>query len=72
MKKKLWEPSTTLKKNSNLFRFEKFISNKFHKNFNKNYQKIHNWSVQNPGDFWNSVWDFSEVKGEKKKIKLKN
>jgi acetoacetyl-CoA synthetase len=71
MNKKLWEPSSTLKKNSNLFRFEKFISNKFHKNFKKNYQKIHNWSVQNSGDFWNSVWDFSEVKGEKKKIKIK-
>ncbi len=71
MKKKLWEPSSILKKNSNLFKFEKFISNKFHKNFNSNYQKIHNWSVKNSGDFWSSIWDFSEVKGEKKEIKIK-
>ena len=70
MNKILWEPSSILKKNSNLFRFEKFISNKFHKNFQMNYQKIHNWSVQYSGDFWNSIWDFCEVKGEKKK-KLK-
>jgi len=71
MNKKLWESSSILKKNSNLYKFEKFISNRFHKNFNANYQKIHNWSVQNPEDFWNSVWDFSKVKGDKKKNKIK-
>ena len=40
MNKKLWEPSKILKKNSNLFKFEKFISSKFNKKFNRNYEKI--------------------------------
>jgi len=68
---KLWKPSSKLKKNSNLFKFEKFISKRFNKNFNTNYKKIHNWSVKNPGEFWNSVWDFSKVKGSKGNSKIR-
>ena len=45
MNKKLWEPSKTLKLNSNLLKFEKFISNRFKKKFNGNYEKIHNWTI---------------------------
>jgi hypothetical protein len=40
MGKKLWEASDKLKNNSNLLRFEKFLSNRFNKKFNKNYEKI--------------------------------
>jgi len=71
MTKKLWQASINQKKNSNLFKFEKFISNRFNKNFNKNYQKIHNWSVKNPGEFWSSMWDFSKVKGNKSNTKIR-
>ena len=71
MNKKLWEASKKLKINSNLFKFEKFISNRFKKNFNKNYEKIHNWSIKNPHNFWNSVWDYSNVKGNKGKKRAK-
>ena len=65
MNKKLWEPSKTLKSNSNLLKFEKFISNRFKKKFNRNYEKIHNWTIKNPQNFWSSVWDYSKVKGNK-------
>ncbi len=71
MTKKLWEPSNIQKKNSNLFKFEKFISYKYNIKFNNNYKKIHNWSVKNPGEFWSSIWDFSKVKGKKSNIKIK-
>ena len=71
MNKKLWEPSKTLKLNSNLLKFEKFISNRFKKNFNGNYEKIHNWTIKNPQSFWNSVWDYSKVKGNKGKNNTK-
>ena len=67
MNKKLWEPSKTLKLNSNLLKFEKFISNRFKKKFNGNYEKIHNWTIKNPQSFWNSIWDYSKVKGNKGK-----
>ena len=71
MNKKLWEPSKTLKLNSNLLKFEKFISNRFKKKFNGNYEKIHNWTIKNPQSFWNSVWDYSKVKGNKGKNNTK-
>ena len=47
MNKKLWEPSNKLKANSNLLEFEKFISNRFKKKFNNNFEKIHNWTINN-------------------------
>ncbi len=71
MKKKLWHPTNILKKNSNLFKFEKFISSRFSRKFNENYEKIHKWSVNNPGKFWDSIWDFSKVKGNKSNKKIK-
>ena len=45
MNKKLWEASKQLKNNSNLFKFEKFISNKYNKNFSKNFEKIHKFGL---------------------------
>jgi acetoacetyl-CoA synthetase len=71
MNKKLWEPSKKIKRNSNLFKFEKFLSNRFKKKFNINFEKIHNWSIKNPQNFWDSIWDYSKVKGEKNKNKIK-
>ncbi|WP_435167736.1 acetoacetate--CoA ligase [Candidatus Pelagibacter bacterium nBUS_28] len=67
MNKKLWTPSKKLKFNSNLLKFEKFISNRFQKKFNNNFEKIHNWTIKNSQNFWNSVWDYSKVKGIKGK-----
>ncbi len=71
MNKKLWEPSKTLIANSNLLKFEKFISYKFKKKFNRNYEKIHNWTIKYPQNFWSSVWDYSRVKGIKGLSKTK-
>ena len=68
---RLWKPSSKTTKNSNLFKFEKFISKRFNKDFNVNFKKIHDWSVKNQGDFWSSVWDFSKIKGNKSNTKVK-
>jgi len=67
MNKKLWEPSKLVKSNSNLLKFEKFISHRFKKKFNKNFEKIHNWTIKNPQNFWSSIWDYSKIKGVKGK-----
>ena len=69
MKQKLWEASTIHKKNSLLSKYEQFISKKFKKNFNQKYESILKWSIKNPGNFWSSIWDFSEIKGLKGKLK---
>ena len=47
MNKKLWEASLSIKKKSNLYKFEKFISKKFNYRSKKNYEKLFNWSVNN-------------------------
>ncbi|MDC3020431.1 acetoacetate--CoA ligase [Candidatus Pelagibacter sp.] len=71
MPKKLWEPSKALIKNSNLFKYEKFVSKNYKYNFSRNYKKLLNWSVKNPKDFWNSIWNYFEIIGEKtNKFKL--
>ncbi len=71
MKPKLWEASSVQKKNSLLSNYEQFISKKFKKNFNQKYENILKWSIKNPGNFWSSIWDFSEIKGFKSKLKIK-
>ena len=71
MSRKLWEASESQKKNSLLYKYEQFISKKFNRRFYRNYENILKWSIKNPGNFWSSIWDFSEIKGLKGKIKIK-
>ena len=47
MSQKLWEANSELKKKSNLFKFEKFISKKFNYKVSKNYKKLFKWSIKN-------------------------
>ena len=75
MVKKLWEARPAIKKDSNLYKYEKFISNKFNKKFNNNYKNILKWSIKNSDIFWSTIWDFCNVKGlkgKKKNKKIKN
>ncbi len=65
MSKKLWQPSLIVKKNSNLFAFENHISKKLKIKFNRNYNKLLNWSIKNSPEFWSRFWDFSKIKGFK-------
>ncbi len=65
MPKKLWEPSRELIKNSNLFKYEKFVSKNYKYNFSGKYKKLLNWSVKNPKDFWNSIWNYFKIIGSK-------
>ena len=66
MNEKLWEATEGQKKQSNLYKFEKFLSKKYNYNFSKNYPKLLNWSIKNKEKFWSSIWDFCKVTGEKK------
>ena len=65
MSKNLWQPSLIVKKNSNLFAFENYISKKLKIKFNRNYKKLLNWSIKNSPEFWSRFWDFSKIKGFK-------
>ena len=71
MTKKLWQASLKQKKNSNLFKFENYISKKFDKKFNNDFQKILNWSIKNSSEFWSSFWDFTKINGLKSNKKIR-
>ena len=71
MVKKLWEARPSLKHSSNLYKYEKFISNKYNQKFDQNYKKILNWSIKNSGEFWSTIWDFCKVIGIRGKQKIK-
>jgi acetoacetyl-CoA synthetase len=71
MTKKLWQASINQKKNSNLFKFENYISKKFDKKFNNDFQKILNWSIKNSPEFWSSFWDFTKINGLKSNKKIR-
>jgi len=69
----LWKANQSQKNDSNLYKYEKFISYKYKFKVNQKYNKLLRWSINNPKNFWNSIWDFSNVKGIKKeKIEKSN
>ena len=56
----VWKPSNKFITNSNLYKFYDYIGFS-----NKNYSDLHAWSLQNKGEFWGAVWDFTKVIGDK-------
>ena len=61
MAKLLWSPSEEKIKNSNMYRFMNYINDKFNQNFTE-YDPLYQWSIDNIPKFWESIWDFIEVK----------
>ena len=71
MNKKLWEASKAIKNKSNLFKYEEFLEKNYNYKVSKKFQKLLKWSIDNPGNFWSSIWDFTKVRGNKNlKFKL--
>ncbi len=65
MPKKLWEADSQIKAESNLYAFEKFLSEIYKYKPEKKYKKLFKWSVKNLNLFWSSLWDFAQIKGFK-------
>ena len=68
--KKLWSASKSEIKNSNLANYENYINLKYNQKFNRKYKDILSWSIKNPEKFWESVWNYCNVKGNKGKVNL--
>jgi len=58
LNKPLWIPSKERVKSSNMSAFLKFINKNFRKKFTS-YNHLYNWSVENPENFWKSIWETS-------------
>ena len=64
MKNMLWKCSDSKLKDSNLFKFESFLNKKYSIDYQNDYEQLWKWSINNIGEFWKSIWEFSNVKGK--------
>ena len=60
----LWKISNEKLNKTNLFLYSNFIKKNFKIDINSNFNDLWKWSVENPGIFWKSIWDFTKVKGK--------
>ena len=65
MTQKLWSATNKEKITSNLYDYEKFLSENYNYKTTKNYSKLLDWSIKNKEKFWSSVWDYCKVIGNK-------
>ena len=56
----LWEPSEQRVKSSNMYKFLDYVNKKYNKSF-QDYSELWEWSVNDIGDFWASIWDFVKI-----------
>ncbi len=65
MKTYLWKISSKKLNKTNLAQYSNFIKKNYGLRSNNNFDKIWKWSIRNPGIFWDSIWDFTNVNGVK-------
>ena len=58
-----WKLSKEKLNNTNLYLYSNFIKQVFKIDTQNDFNKIWKWSVENPQNFWKSIWDFTKVKG---------
>ena len=59
-----WTPSDEKVNNSILYDYMRYIFRRTDKNFS-DYSNLWQWSVENKEGFWDSVWDYCGVIGDK-------
>ncbi len=60
----VWEPSADMLRDSGLARYERWLGERHGLAF-EDYQALHTWSVEHLEDFWQSVWDFEQLAGDR-------
>jgi len=55
---KIWIPNNY--ESSNLFQFETFLEKKYDLSFS-NYAELHEWSIKNLENFWESISEFYKI-----------
>ena len=70
--KVLWRPSSKIKEESNLNQFIKNFVDEFKNQSDVKYEELWKWSIEKPEKFWDSIWDYSNVLGEKGDILLQD
>ncbi|GAA3572925.1 acetoacetate--CoA ligase [Snuella lapsa] len=57
---KLWEGSTSFKEKSHLFKYRNWLAENHNLHFST-YEEIWQWSVDNIGVFWESLWNYFDI-----------
>jgi acetoacetyl-CoA synthetase len=65
----LWTPSPQRVASSELTHFRELINRRFGLNL-RDYRSLHAWSVDHRAEFWNLIWDYCGVIGEKGERRL--
>ena len=65
MKKPLWIPSEQRRENAALTRFMQFASGRCGRAFD-DYDSLYRWSVQDIPAFWETLWDFFDIRASKR------
>ena len=60
-KEPLWSPSRERIKNANMTHFIEFVNQRYRQQYDT-YNQLYQWSVENIPDFWESVWEYGEIK----------
>ena len=59
--KALWQPSAEQIKRSHMQRFQQQLKSQLNLSF-ANYQQLHQWSVDNPEQFWEQLWHYTDIR----------
>ncbi len=59
----LWKIDKEKINRTNLAKYSDFIKRNYNINSENDFEKIWQWSIDNPKFFWKSIWDFTKVKG---------
>ena len=71
MKTYLWKINHEKLEKTNLASYADFIRQNYKVSHDNDFNKIWKWSVENPGNFWKSIWDFTNIKGKPGNVFLK-
>ena len=71
MKSYIWKLCNEKLKNTNLYFYSNFIREKYKIDAGTDFNKIWDWSIKNPEDFWKSIWEFTQINGDQGKVVLK-
>lgn len=69
--KVLWQPSSDQIDNANVSRFITVLNKKYSTSIDS-FSALHQWSTDNPENFWSDFWAFADIKGDKGKQVLEN
>jgi acetoacetyl-CoA synthetase len=70
METSIWQIDKEKLNKTNLYLYSDFVKKEYKINSQNNFNKIWQWSVESPQNFWKSIWDFTKIKGSLGKVFL--